>query len=128
MRLVRMLFAGVVAPIAPLIVIALITGKGFIEPLAVYFGYFTMLFFGLPILCVCMNEHWTQWWQLTLAGAFAGALMPIGFIFLDAVIGSTADPVSLALGWLPLSALVAMLGTGSGFVFWFVGLYSPLKK
>jgi len=130
------MLACIVAPIAPFIVMELITAirKGFVydyNPIldvAVYFGYFTMLFLGLPILYVCVVNHISQWWHLTIAGALSGALMPIGFILIATTIGSVADPINYALEWLPLSALAAMLGAGSGFAFWVIGLYRPMKS
>lgn len=127
----RLFAAFAVAPIVPVLllapVIALIyqslSAVGPYLFVAVVYGYPAIALFGLPLFALYRKKQWNEWWQILLAGALVGILVPallISGLALQGSGGLSGQFVASALG---MSAVGSGLGAGSGLAFWFIGIY-----
>ena len=137
----RIIFAFSVAPLvpaliaSPVLVIPALSNVEFpwsILLMSPFYGYPLAALIGYPIYRVFMRKKWLKFWQVVLAGAFVGSLIPIGLsipVIVDGITGSAvaATRYRFLTESFQLVALGSAIGAICGFSFWLIALAGTQK-
>ena len=129
----KMLLALVVAPVAPLVFIALVlalAGAPDAIPahalICISFGYPAAILFGPLLSHLFQKKNWMAWWSSTFAGAAVGFFIPALYVFVLAVSSNDISRTFTSIAGLTMLGALglygAFLGSLSALTFWFMAM------
>ena len=130
----RLIAAFLIAPLIPAALAALaVPFAGFdgsflgpVATIAVLYGYPAIAVIGIPAFLYFRHKGWLRWWQILLAGATIGTLLPIvvvGLLVVLSLSGATANPSNLGELFGESIAMLcagAAIGAICAFGFWII--------